>query len=220
VRSCVHYVAECTTAGYSVGGVNATCLPCPAFQTLNSTGATSPAFCVNKTGLVNPAMGVTIQMCPRSDRTCQGWVNESADSYYWTNIYAVKLTPNITIQDWQKVDINWPDSFHYLTYAGGNQCMTSCIFPECGRTHGPNIIWSTCFDTFSAQRWWWHGVADANGARMIWSARSYKCITACPAASSVCRWSDELTSDVSSSTCNATDPSQRWVFGPLAEFVG
>jgi hypothetical protein len=132
-------------------------------------------------------------------------------------MYAVHVTPNTTIQDWKKVDYD-ATNFHLLTYAGGlPQCVDVCLSTECGSDKG-NIIWWGCHWGLN-QQWFWEGAADANGAMMLKNVFNGKCITACPAASLECNWSAELTSDVSTTACNAADPSQRWVFGSLREFM-
>jgi hypothetical protein len=203
------YAVECTT-GYSVGGINATCAPCPVYTVVNSTGATSSAFCKDLTGFVNPAMNVTIQECAWEDPSCQGWAASNP-----LNIYSVPVTPTTIIQDWMLVVPYWknPNSFG-LRSTRTDHCVDVCLTPNCGSDHG-NIIWYYChYET--NQQWHWWGDPDANGGRMIYSGHNGQCITSCPQVNLNCNF----ITDVSTTACDPNDPYQRWVFGSLADIVG
>ena len=142
--------------------------------------------------------------------TCQGNNQDAAVS----NIYATSVdTPNPQL--WTSYSTG-STTFALRTQGascpGANQgqcCVDVCANANCGSNQGNIILYGCHYG--DNQQWSWEGTADAAGGRMMKSVRGGKCMLACPKASpggNPCAFAG----DVSTTTCDAADPAQRWVY--------
>ena len=149
-----------------------------------------------------------MQTCPLTNSSCQGNNQDPAIE----NIYAGSVYTNNT-QVWQEKPLA-NNTFALQTTAASVSCPNGalgccvdvCANSNCGSNQGNIILYGCHF--MENQQWRWYGNATADGGRLLQSVRSSKCVTACPAANSQCAFAG----DVSTVSCNTTDPYQRWVY--------